>query len=153
MTPCIDHGCKGFGMGYATAWVSKNGKRFTTTKHRKVYFEATGDWPGVVRHTCDNPRCINPEHLVGGTHLDNMQDMRERGRQGPVRGNAGLKGEDNGHCKLTDAQCAWVRQVYRKGSREYGLPALARLLGTGTSQLFRIIKGEARDSQANPITT
>lgn len=29
----------------------------------------------VVRHYCNNPRCINPEHLVIGTHWDNMQDL------------------------------------------------------------------------------
>lgn len=34
----------------------------------------------VVRHTCDNIRCINPEHLITGTNLDNIQDRDERGR-------------------------------------------------------------------------
>lgn len=34
----------------------------------------------VVRHTCDNPRCINPEHLVLGTATQNVQDRTERGR-------------------------------------------------------------------------
>lgn len=144
MTPCIDHGCKGYGLGYATAWVKKDGKKLPTTKHRRVHYEATGEWPQVVRHKCDNPRCINPDHLEGGTHLDNMQDMVGRGRQGPVRGNAGRAGEANGYCKLTDEQVQYVRRVYRKGSREFGLPALARHFNVGTSQLHRIIKGEAR---------
>lgn len=34
----------------------------------------------VVRHTCDNPKCINPEHLVKGTVLENVLDRDTRGR-------------------------------------------------------------------------
>lgn len=51
-----------------------------TSLHRKVFLEAYGYLPDIVRHTCDNPRCINPEHLVGGTQQDNMQDRLVRGR-------------------------------------------------------------------------
>lgn len=35
----------------------------------------------VVRHTCDNIKCINPEHLLTGTPVDNIRDRDERGRQ------------------------------------------------------------------------
>jgi predicted XRE-type DNA-binding protein len=34
----------------------------------------------VVRHTCDNIKCINPQHLVLGTPADNVRDRGERGR-------------------------------------------------------------------------
>lgn len=34
----------------------------------------------LVRHTCDNPPCCNPAHLITGTQAQNTADMMERGR-------------------------------------------------------------------------
>ena len=141
LNDCIDHGCKGYGMGYATAWIKLPcGTKKPTTKHRKVHYEATGELPEVVRHKCDNPRCINPDHLLGGTQQDNVNDAISRGRQ-----SYGVsRGEAHTSTKLTYQDVQTIRQTYVKGSRLYGLPALARRYNVGTSQLFRIIKGEAR---------
>lgn len=57
--------------------------------HRWSYATAHGldvlKMDGIVRHTCDNPPCVNPAHLLIGTQADNMQDMRLRGRARPWR--------------------------------------------------------------------
>lgn len=67
--------------GYAQ--VREAGK--TEYHHRVVYCKANGVSleairGAVVRHKCDNPACVNPEHLELGTHKDNTQDMMKRGR-------------------------------------------------------------------------
>lgn len=51
--------------------------------HRTAYREAHGEIPegAVVRHTCDNRWCVNPDHLLVGTYADNTRDMYERNRQ------------------------------------------------------------------------
>ena len=52
--------------------------------HRVAYALANGmvmpDPELVVRHKCDNPRCIRAEHLELGTHKDNIADAVSRGR-------------------------------------------------------------------------
>jgi hypothetical protein len=65
--------------------------------HRYIYILHKGQIPEgkLIRHTCDNRKCINPEHLLIGTHSDNINDAKERNRLNPQRG------IDNGNVKLT----------------------------------------------------
>jgi len=52
--------------------------------HRMSYIIFNGLIPNdkIVRHTCDNRRCVNPKHLISGTFLDNAIDNVKRNRQG-----------------------------------------------------------------------
>ncbi len=56
--------------------------------HRYVYAHLHGPIPHgmVIRHTCDNRACINPDHLLVGTPQENVYDQMERGRFKPFRG-------------------------------------------------------------------
>ena len=50
--------------------------------HRFVYQLHYGKKPGkkLVLHSCDNPPCVNPEHLRLGTNDENMAEMGAKGR-------------------------------------------------------------------------
>lgn len=50
--------------------------------HRVYYTEVTGECiDGLeLMHKCDNPPCMNPDHLEPGTHAQNMRDMTDKGR-------------------------------------------------------------------------
>lgn len=68
--------------GYPVRYKQKDGVKRCIWLHREAYEKAHGEIPPrfVVRHTCDTPPCINPDHLILGTHADNMRDRDERGR-------------------------------------------------------------------------
>ena len=77
-----------------------------------------------VMHSCDNPSCVNPEHLSVGTHDDNMQDMVKKGRA--------RSGE--GHCnsKLSEEQVLEIRRSTLSGRR------LALIYGVSNSTIGKI---------------
>jgi len=56
----------------------------------------------VVRHSCDNPRCVNPEHLDTGTHGDNVQDRVDRDRT--------AHGKEHYNARLTEADVIYIRR-------------------------------------------
>jgi hypothetical protein len=60
----------------------------------------------VIRHSCDNPSCANPLHLIAGTHADNMVDRSNRDRQ--------AKGEGNGNAKLSEQDILAIRSDTRR---------------------------------------
>lgn len=61
-------------------YITRNGKQIYT--HRYSYEVYKGKIPNnmQIMHSCDNPKCINPEHLSIGTAKDNAQDKIKKGR-------------------------------------------------------------------------
>lgn len=109
--------------------VFKCRKRFLRA-HRVAYEVFVGPIPeGLeIRHRCDNPPCMNPKHLVPGTHGDNVRDMHERGRA--PKPNAVLSQEK------VDA----IRTCYASG--DITQRALAMEYAVSYQQISRIIRRE-----------
>jgi len=94
-------------QGYPVTWFE--GK--TVYAHRLIAKASKSD---VVLHTCDTPACVNPNHLVLGTHADNSKDMVKKNRQ--------AKGELCGNSKTNAEQVLLIRELHGKlSSRKVGL--------------------------------
>lgn len=101
--------------------------------HRTAYFLKHGIEPkGIVRHTCDDKRCVNPDHLVNGTQKDNCDDMVRRGRS--------TKGRPfNGGQRLTKVQVNEIRQLCSKGVTQR---EVAKRFGVTEKHVGRIVRFE-----------
>ena len=126
--------------GYGRFWF--NGR--LEQAHRFAYILTKGEIPLdlYVCHSCDNPKCCNPNHLWIGTAKDNSQDMVHKGRhlncamvhpEKMARGeNHGsrthpesmLRGSNNKNSKLTEQQVVEIRNKYAKGGISYSSLAI-----------------------------
>ncbi|QNN97391.1 HNH endonuclease [Serratia phage SALSA] len=77
-TGCIEWQGAKHHSGYGVITIKRKAKR----AHRVAYEVAYGEIPKgkLLCHTCDNKLCINPAHLIPGTHKENMQDMVASGK-------------------------------------------------------------------------
>lgn len=121
--------------GYGYVW--RDGKH--VREHRLAFAEANGltlnDIKGkVVRHSCDNPSCVNPEHLEIGTQADNVQDMLTRGRKTTVRGSA------HKVAKLNEADIPKIRLLLADGKSQR---EVARAFGVNQKLIWRIATGKS----------
>jgi hypothetical protein len=93
--------------GYGVVKIDKK----TIKAHRYSYQRHFGDIPEglVVMHSCDTPRCVNPDHLILGSQADNIRDMAAKGRH------RGARGVANGRCKLTPEDVATIRGLVASG--------------------------------------
>lgn len=81
--------------------IGRGGKK-NMALHRIICERRHGPHPDLVAmHSCDNIRCINPDHLSFGTQKQNLQGMTDRGRR--------ARGEQSGRSKLAEADVIEIR--------------------------------------------
>lgn len=99
--------------------------------HTASYRLYKGDIPKgiLVRHTCDNRPCVNPDHLVLGTQLDNMADCVERRRI--------AIGERQGLAVMTEQRVRDLREQHAAGATQTALAADFGISIATASQIVR----------------
>ena len=124
------------------------GKKYILA-HRDAYCEANRlnleDIDGqVVRHSCDNPPCVNPRHLLLGTSADNVADRVARNRS------ARMVGTDNANSIITPKVASQIRAEWKgpqpgNGQGERTGPTqleLAEKYGVSRNVVGRIVRNQ-----------
>lgn len=115
--------------------------------HRLAWQLFRGDIPDgmEVCHRCDNPPCVNPDHLWVGTHAENMKDAAKKGRIASgdksgarLYGAPWSKGELSGKAKLTTADVIEIRRLCDTlGMRQ---TKVAKMFGVSSCQVSVIVR-------------
>ena len=93
------------------------------------FLGAARDVDGFALHSCDNPACVNADHLREGTNSENTRDRVSRGRSARQRGTL------NGRAKLTESDVKDIRALGDSVAKA----AIGRRYGVGKSIISDII--------------
>jgi hypothetical protein len=119
-------------MGYGLAHYDRGKK---TTAHRVAWAIHTGELPPSdlqVCHRCDNPPCVNPDHLFLGTRAENMADMVAKGRS--------ARGERAWMSPLTEAD---VLEIVRLSDTDLSQREIGERFGITQSSVAQIVHGKS----------
>lgn len=104
--------------------------------YRVLYFLSRGERVDngsiVIRHKCDNVLCLNLDHLIPGSHVDNVMDRVSRERS--------ASGSRNGRAKLNESQAAFIRNLCKAG--EMTKTAIANMFGVSNKVVYNIAMGK-----------
>lgn len=138
------------GHGYGSFYDSETKKHVRA--HRMAWLLTFGPIPTgegyhgtEVCHSCDNKKCVRPEHLFLGTHKQNMEDAASKGLTGKQRSPAtGLRNgmhSTPGLLKLSVDDVREIRRLYSDGVlNQY---ELAENYGVSQSMVSNIVRGKA----------
>jgi hypothetical protein len=106
--------------------------------HRLSWVLFKGEIPEGMKvlHKCDNPFCVNSDHLFLGTQKENVHDMIQKGRH-RMRG---PKGELNGASKMTAESVEKMRRLRQETSASFR--SLASEFGVSTMTACRICNNQ-----------
>jgi len=109
--------------GYGHFQFRHDGRKYKVRAHRAALMLAGVHVlpQDVLRHSCDNPWCVEPSHILVGAHADNVADRVARGRS--------ARGERNGRARLSDDAVLAVRKdaacFVRQMADRHGVDAAA----------------------------
>lgn len=120
---------------YGYGMISYHNKVMSANRLMLILLHGLPETKSVAMHICDNPPCINPEHLRWGSHKENSKDMMAKGRQTMPR----LYGEAHANSKLTKEAVEFIRKVY---GPDYSQKYLAKLFGVGKTTIGNVLSNK-----------
>jgi hypothetical protein len=116
--------------GYGVWW--QDGR--TRLVHRCIWEKLNGPIPEkhCILHACDNPKCVNPDHLFLGTYQDNAIDARIKGRLNPRRGSK------HPRSKLTPEAVRLMRQMYEQDNMTFA--SIGELFGVHRTCVHKVCR-------------
>lgn len=127
-------GCWEWNACMSTAGYGKMTRdRKTQGAHRIAWKLYHGEIPDGqhVCHTCDNRKCVNPDHLFLGSRQDNMDDMKRKRRH--------KYGAAHPHAKLSEAD---VLEIFRLRQKGWSLKQIANHFNVDRFPISKIVVGD-----------